>query len=344
MKPITGYLLRKILLMLLLSLLLCISVGAQTPPAFLDEHGRWENGVSERWWFPDSIPQEEIRKLIAQWDKIARENLSSQGNEWAGDYFIGDETHGEYLRWSPESGFVIVKVNKCAAQVEGFSYGKVASLPPVNRFIPDKVISSGHGHGHGQLSQTTINFVPVRFRNERLLIPETEMSEFGDYVAGRGTFNESHFIYYFASAPFFYHLGKTEAVATNGAPIVPPGYEKFLKKPIEAVIVKVNKRTVRPQFSYESPSGRTGVTYYEPVSITSVTVNVGKAAGVKPGMILRMTNTGEDMRIIRTGLSASTGIIIRSLDKSGRETFYADEVERVYPRVKAGWNLTTSPF
>lgn len=333
----------RFLLSLLTSFAFMTACAVITPAQFRED-GRWENGVSEPWWFADSMPKEEIKKVIAQWENIAKENQSSPGNEWAGDYFIGNETHGEYLRWSPESGFVIMRVNKCAAQVEGFSYGKVTSLPPINQFIPDGVVSSGHTHGHGKSAQSTINFVPVRFRNARLLIPETEMPSFGDYVAGLGTFNESQFIYYFESAAFFYQLGKEAVSTTNGVAVVPPGYEKFLKKPIEAVIVKVNKRTVRPQFSYESPSGRTAVTYYEPVSVTSVTINAGTADGVKRGMILKAIKTGEELRITRTSLSVSSGIIIRSVDKSGRDIFYDNETERVHPGVKAGWNLTTSPF
>ena len=345
MKPASGLWLQKIWLTLLSSLLLSVSVGAQTPLEIFDQSGRWENGVSEGWWFPDPVPKEELRKVIAKWEKIGKENLSSQGNEWAGDYFIGDGTHGEYLRWSPGSGFVIVQVNKCAAQVEGFSYGEVVSQASVKQFISDKVVSSGHAHGPEQPSQRTINFVPVLFRNERLLIPETEMPDFGDYVAGLGTYNESQFVYYEIASSFFYQFGKKTAIEANGAPVVVPSqYEKFLKKPIEAVIAKVNKRTVRSEFTYESPSGKAGVSYFEPVSVTSVTVNAGQAAGVRRGLILKIIETGEEVRITNAGTLASTGIIVRHLDKSGRDVFYDDGAERISPKVQAGWNLTTSPF
>lgn len=344
MKTASEYPLRKMLLALLSSLLLCVSVGAQTQPEFLQEDGRWNNGVSEAWWFVESLPKEEVKELIARWEKIGQENQNSPGNEWTGDYFTGSDTHGEYLRWSPESGFVIINVNKCSAQVEGFSYGKVARLPTINQFIPDKVVSSSHGHGHGESAPTTINFVPVKLRKARLLISEAQMPGFGDYVAGLGMFNGPHSIYYVDVTPFFFQFSKESGDKKDVGVFVPPGYEKFLKKPVEALIVKVNKRVVKSQFSYENPSGVGSVTYYDPVSITTVTVNVGRTDKVKRGLILKIAETGEELIITRPGVSTSIGIIIRNLDESGREAFHEGEIEGVYPGVETGWSLTTSPF
>lgn len=344
MKPARSYSPGKILLTLLASLLLTVTVGAQRRLEGLDQDGRWANGVSEAWWFADSLPDEDIRKLIAQWEKIAKENLTSKGNEWAGDYFTGSDTHGEYLRWSPESGFVIINVDKCSAQVEGFSYGKVSSSSPLNQFIPDKVLSSGHGHGQVQPSPATINFVPVRFRNARLLIPETEMPEFGDYLAGLGRFNGPNSIYYVDVTPFFVQLGKESGGKKEVGAAVPPGYEKFLKKPIEASIIMVTDRRIEAGYSYESPLSGGVTTYEDRVSVTSINVNVGDADGVKPGMILKLVETGEEVIMTRVSTTNSTGIIIRFLDKRGRDIFYDNEAEHLSSKVKTGWKLTTSPF
>jgi hypothetical protein len=335
----------KILLTLLLSLSCYESAFAQSALEVFDQHGRWANGVSEAWWFPDSVPKEEIRKVISLWESIAKDNQPSSGGEWAGDYVIGGETHGSYLRWSPESGFVIVGVNKCEAKVEGFSYGKAMSVTPLIQFATEQAVSSGHSHGQGHSIQSAANFVPVKYRGERILVAEDEMSNFGDYVAGLGDFNASFSIYYVLVSPFFYKLDQNAPVepATSG-PVVPQGYEKFLKKPVEALIAKVNKRVVRSEFNYEPPSGL-ATTYTAPVSVTSITLDAGSVAGIKRGMVLRAIGTGDEVRITRADTHTSAGIIVRSLDDKGRETFYDHETERdrVYPRVRAGWKLTTSP-
>lgn len=341
----------KILLTLLLSLSCYESAFAQSTLEEFDKDGRWANGVSEPWWFPDSVPKEEIRKVIRLWESIAKDNQQSSGGEWAGDYFVGGETHGSYMRWSPESGFVIASVNKCEAKVEEFSYGKAMNLSPVIQFTTEQTISSGHSHGGGHSIQGAINFVPVRYRGERILIAEDEMPDFGDYVAGLGNYNVALSISDIFGSPFFYKLDQNAAVepAAGGSVVVPQGYEKFLKKPVEAVIAKVNKRVVKSEFNYESPSGAAisyAVTHTAPVSVTSITLDAGSAAGIKRGMVLRAVGTGDEVIITRAYPHTSAGIIVRSLDDKGRETFYDNEAERerVYPRVKAGWKVTTSPL
>ncbi|HJU54275.1 MAG TPA: hypothetical protein VJ715_06880 [Pyrinomonadaceae bacterium] len=338
------------MLTLLLSLSCYESAFAQNALELFDQHGRWANGVSEAWRFPDSVPKEEIRKLISLWESIAKDNQQSSGGEWAGDYFIGGETHGSYMRWSLESGFVSVAVNKCEAKVVEFSYGKAMNLTPVIQLTTEQTVSSGHSHGRSHSIQGAINFVPVKYRGERILIPEDKMSDFGDYVAGLGDFNGALAIHYDLGAPFFYKLGPVSAVESAvGGAVVPQGYEKFLKKPVETLITKVNKRVVKSEFNYEAPSGAVisyAVTYTAPVSVTSITLDAGSAAGIKRGMVLWAVGTGDEVRITRADPHTSVGIIVRNLNDKGRETFYDNEAERerLYPRVRAGWKLTTSPF
>ncbi|HEY1403314.1 MAG TPA: hypothetical protein VGB05_04245, partial [Pyrinomonadaceae bacterium] len=174
-------LLRRLMILLCACACSVVTAGAQTDP-----DGRWENGISEAWWFSETASKEEIASMKSRWQLIAEENRDA-ASVWVGDYFVGSETHGSYLRLSPRGGFVLLKVNKCAALVEDFSYGKASisatqiQLGPERSFRPHDPNAHSHGSQH-----TDYNFVPVTLRGDRLLVGESEMPDFGDYIAGLG--------------------------------------------------------------------------------------------------------------------------------------------------------------
>ncbi|HEV2800110.1 MAG TPA: hypothetical protein VGW12_06425 [Pyrinomonadaceae bacterium] len=336
-------------LLVVLSVSACITGDAF---AQTDAYERWENGISEAWWFSDTAAKDEIAAMQARWASIAEEMRGGAADAWAGDYFVGGETHGSYLRLSTRGGFVLLKVNKCAAQVEDFSYGKVSISPARVQLIPERAMRphDPNAHAHGR-QHTDLDFVPVTFRGDRLLVGESEMTDFGDYVAGLGKFNEHAFIYYVLSTSFFYQMreGETEPSATeappaSAVPVMPPGYERFLKQPIEGQIVSVGKRSVRRDYSYKSPAG-VGE-WHASASVTHVNVNVGTMHGAKRGLQLRVLDSDEVVRLTRVGKTSSAGIVIRSLDENRRETYYDHDAqqEKVYPPVAPGWKLSTSPF
>src|SRR5689334_621776 len=83
--------------------------------AQLDEDGRWVNGVTESWWLGDGIAETDAAAAAARWKEIGDELARDGAEGSAGDYFVGGETAGTYMRWSPRAGFVIAAVNKCEA-------------------------------------------------------------------------------------------------------------------------------------------------------------------------------------------------------------------------------------
>ncbi|HEY9285986.1 MAG TPA: hypothetical protein VIP46_21225 [Pyrinomonadaceae bacterium] len=365
----------------LLSLALVAAAGGPAA-AQLDQWGYWENGVTESWWLSSGdFAKEDAVNAAALWKRIGEPTPADGAGGWAGDYFRGGSTSGTYVRWSPEGGFIIAGVNKCEARVVALTYGKVNVTPTVIHFFPEfSKAAAPHGHAHGARRAAdplaAMRFVPVEWLGERLLINEGEMGSFGDYVAGLGEYNfwlgTPHFFaedligtqFYAKTVPEFVaaageggreaeaEAAPVEAAAAPGEgeqaeaapPVVPPGYERFLKKPIEATVTAVGGRRVRRKLSFKNESSEV---FYGHVSLTDVTIDAGTEHGLKPGMFLLARDAGEveRIRIVRAGKRSSTGYVIRELAEDGSETVTdGDDARRPRPKVAAGWKLTTSPF
>jgi hypothetical protein len=343
------------LLLRALVVLLCLSACAPLSLAQTGVPDRWENGITESWWFDEQkTSKEDVAAARSLWRAIEAEN-SETPNEWAGDYFIGNDTHGSYMRWSRQNGFVLAHVDKCQAMLMGISYGKVNSTPTLIRFLSNQPAGqASHPHAHRQ--KMTMNFVPVVWRGVHRLIPANEMSDFGDYVAGLGKYNEwlrDGFFYIEAVEFFSKHeaiartdssISKTEEqdVVEDIQPIVPPGYERYLKKPIEARITSVgagNRKVSRENEWWDD-------------FVIPVTINAGSAEGLKPKMVLRLIGAkgfggfGEAVEVKHVGLHSSKGIIIRTIRKSPCVKFAEtdDCQDTEYEAVSVGWQVSTSPF
>jgi hypothetical protein len=375
MRVIRHYARRRISAYLLSAALFAAAVTASS--AQLDQWGYWENGVTESWWFSSNdFAKEDAVNAVALWKRIG-ETKPAAGGEWVGDYFRGSDTHGTYIRWSPEGGFVIAGVNKCEARVVRLTYGKVHATPTVIHFFPEFVKTAApHGHGHrAPDSLAVMRFVPVEWGGERFLIREDEVGSFSDFVAGLGEYN-----FLLNSAPYLFHeseiasqfytklsaakaeaasegrqeenrertADETETAGEGGRgeiepPVVPPGYEHFLKKPVEATVTAVGGRRVKRKLSFKDKFSEV---FYENVSLTDVTIDAGTEHGLKPGMFLlvREPDWGDRIRIVRAGKRTSTGYVIREVDDRRRETFTDGDAKRPLPKVAVGWKLTTSRF
>ncbi|HEX8143926.1 MAG TPA: hypothetical protein VF553_15110 [Pyrinomonadaceae bacterium] len=322
--------------------LLCFTAFAPSTPAQNIEPERWENGVTEAWWVDgETVSKEELAAARSLWKAIEDENRAVS-NEWAGDYFIGSDTHGSYLRFSREKGFVLAQVDKCQARLMGLSYGKVIVTPTLVQLLPEHGARSTHTHAaHGQA--TASKYIPVVWRGSHHLIPETEMADFGDYIVGLGKYNawvRDGFMYG-ESVEFFSKL-ESESAGGEGQTIVPPGYERYLKKPIDAKIVKVGTGHRRVNRENE---------WWDEL-IIPVSLNVGSAEGVKSGMIFRLIGTrgfggfGESVEVRSVGLHASGGVVVRTIRKSPCVKYQEtdDCANPEYERLVTGWAVTTDPF
>lgn len=345
---------RSLVLMLGLGLTLGVSLvgNAQTQPQ-LGSDGRWVNGVTEPWMFPDSVAKDSIREAQLRWVRIEGEQRTASDNPWVGDYFVGGDTHGSYLRFAPQGGFVVFHVNKCEARVMGFSYGKVSLSAALIQMLPDKTEHGSAQHGHS--STSSLRYLPVTWHRVKYLVPEEEIADFADYVAGLGEFNDPSFS--LVEYARFFSMAESERPATAGAeqaktqpnqgkllfiaPVVPPGYESFIKKPVDAKIISRGRSYIK-----HDPENDWWNTLTIPV-----TINVGAAHGLKEKLLLRVLRSvgfgGRDefVRITRVGLRSARGVIERPVRKQPCVKFDPtdDCLDPDYEPVRIGWKLTTNP-
>jgi len=313
-----------------------LSANAQSVPE-LDPYGRWINGVSEPWWFEKSLAKEDVFAAQKKWVAIEQENQHSPKNKWPGDYFAGSETHGDYLRWSPGNGFVWLRVNKCMATVMSFSYGDVVSAPNLIQMLPQKAVNGSQDHGHS--SQTAVRFLPVVWRKSQHLVSENQMDEFGNYVAGVGTFND-WVGSYLEVEPFFSSLtGELKEESENNVsreapevPIVPPGYERFIKKPIYATVTSVSK-------AYR----RSSENEWWDDFVTPVKVKLSRI-GAKAKMKFRISDSDEVIEITDVRRRSAEGIIVRPIRKSPCVKFAVDDdcSGAEYAPIEVGLKASTS--
>lgn len=306
--------------------ILCFATSFAQP----QNYAEWENGVTERWWVDLSkFSRQELDTAIERWKLIEMDNKNVRPHEWAGGYFTGSDTHGTYMRWSQQTGFVMAQVNKCAAQLMGLSYGRVTISPTSVDFIFEHHKSSGsHGHTKSHIATpTTIRFVPIKWSYDQYLVQENEMAEFGDFVAGLGKYNQE---FVWVDGLEFFARSTSEAKSNyEDLPQVPFSYKHFIKKPIDAEITVVGVPRQKRVRSYDDS--------WQYESHTRVSLNVGAAHGVKRGMYFRVLSSdqGESVKVIRVGQYSSEGIIVRWLDEDKQE--YAR-----YPKIQVGWQLSTS--
>jgi hypothetical protein len=318
---------------------------ASTAPAQaqeFDEHGRWINGFTEPWFIESSdYSRDEIGSAITRWLQMGD---GANGDEWAGQYGTGGDTHGTYVRWSPEAGYVMLSVNKCEARVMSLDYGKVESSSGLVRFISGraahKASPADGDHSHPRPPRIS-NFLTVKWRGSRYLVPEKELARFCDQAAGLGMYN-SGIAAQLEELNYFEFFGKSykkRGQVSEELPILPEGYEQFVKSPVEASVTAVGaKRTKRVtledgSFAYEA--------------VRTLVLDAGSLNGVKRGMTLRLIESDEDseVKITRVGKRSATGILVRHLDDNLNETYKNWETEQVreLPEVRVGWRLTTSP-
>lgn len=292
--------------------------------AQLYQDGRWK---SDAFYVPvelnyNSYSENDFANALVKLENLKSEDNASIG-EWAGDYspVYSGEVNAETLRWSPKVGFVYLNFYTCLPELRGLDYGSALATP---NYI---LLTSQSSKLNGQ----TVKYLPVKWGERHYLIPEKEVAEFYRFVAGYGWKKDEYVTFDF--------LLKNDDIEKPlfGMPVFPRGYERFVKKPIEAEITKISRREIKTEQSYD------GSPVYK--SHTFVRLNVGTANGVKPGMTFNVVESEdyEKVELLQIGRNSSIGVLIRALDENKQETFknwQTDEIKS-YPSIAVGWKVST---
>jgi hypothetical protein len=336
-------------------MMLVTAVGLALPLAtlsqsvgLLDEYGRWVNGISEPWMFPESIPKQDIAVAQRRWLAIEAGTKTSSEAEWEGNYFIGGDTHGSYLRWSQREGFVLMNIDKCAAQVMGFSYGRVVFAPGLIQLVPERAITGRPNHSHA--TKPIFRFLPVTWRGNRYLVPENQIADFGDYVAGLGKYNDWAGNY-IERVEFFAKFEREVVAIVDGPahpssakkrafqidlPKVPPGFERFMKQPIDVAVVRVGLTRVKHSIENE---------WWDDLVIP-LTLSAGRLDRVRRKMKFRMADSDEVIIVTNVGIRSSQAILVRNTRKKPCVKFSKDDDcgDWEYPPIVVGLRASTSAF
>ena len=287
---------------------------------------RWEHGFGEGAFFNyERYMREDAVALRARWQRIEEENRNANLNEWAGDYQGAGEVSQYVLRWSPRAGFAYIYIYTCIPEVRWLEHGSVSASP---RLI--QMRAENRPRGDTPRSSVT-NYLPVRWGERHYLILETRVGEFYSHVAGYGQTPVEW------TGEFFVRDGDGDK-PVSGMPILPPGYERFVRYPIEATIMRVGRSFVRNR-------GRDrGQDYYD--SVTPITLNVGTANGVRRTMDFHLIGSrhAETIEIRRVGRNLTQAVIIRPW-MEGRGEVREDFQTRTYVPyipITTGSRLTTS--
>jgi hypothetical protein len=323
------------------AMLLAICVAHCSTPANgqSDKQEYWEPIEPYRIVVDTSDP--EVRTLLSRWERIDG-GLSTVANSFAGTYERSGY-RGYFLRWSPENGFIYVYHSEGLSIID-FSYGKVTVTSEGIIFDPERDMRETF---RGYKLKLPPKWVPIKIEDRVFFVAAEEIKSFGDYVGGFGQYNDFNGPCCEFS-PFFTRQELKPQKSFPGVD-VPKSYRKFIKAPVTAQITFVGKKRLVKNYGLQ---GQLYGHWFEKASLTSITVNAGRASGIRRNMLLRLIDEQgpQYLKIIRVGKNASQGVLIRDVDNDGKETFFDYNSESKVPQEKSflpiriGTRVTTSPI
>ena len=202
----------------------------------------------------DPIP--EVQDRI---DAIKVEIAKPGDHAWAGEYYQGDGLGSNITFWiAPKSGFAFTHTGCVGLYDE--NHGDVAERDGAVHTTPRLSFDSE------RWSPISAPLVPVRWGERRYLIPQDEIAKFCSEVNQGDEPRDGPY------GRFFLRQDDWQ-IKVDGLPDVPKEFRKhFLAAPLNAEIIEVGESRLRPSISDFN------------FRDTTVTLNVGSAAGVLPGM------------------------------------------------------------
>ncbi|HEX6125525.1 MAG TPA: hypothetical protein VFZ23_09165 [Pyrinomonadaceae bacterium] len=306
-------------------------------PQLEEKYALWINNVGKSRWFTYHLDPQDVLRLKDKWAQI-EESLKTDSNEFAGQYFQYGYMSGHFLIWSPSGGFVYVRYFDVEHPCY-FTYGKIKSVAEEVHFQIEYESKNSICPGRGK---TPLRWIPAG--NGEYFIPVTQARRFGEFYAGRGEFN-GYFQKWKEEFPFPLRWQKEFVPKTKF--VLPAGYQKFVRKSIEAQIIWVGKKRVAKYKPIFGP-------FWDKSSLTPIRINVGRKHGVVVGQefVLLDQNDADaqTLRITNVAESHCSGVVVRQVDEDGIEGFFSyDEkaekfITKPFSQIAVGLRVTTSPI
>ena len=200
------------------------------------ENGEWVTGLTREPYsliFGLHYSKRDATVFQERWKLMGEENARSE-DEWAGNYVdneVGD-VDMIVLRWSQNSGFAFASMYNCSPTLTGLNYGKAVLSPKWLELFPE--VSNQpkhHGNQHAAHSRKlpAKRFVPVKWGERHYIVAESRVAKFYDYVAGLGAYQLNGSPW---EEPSFLLKIEDKDKPAKGMPILPPGHERHVKRPI----------------------------------------------------------------------------------------------------------------
>ncbi|HEX5709255.1 MAG TPA: hypothetical protein VFX96_18270, partial [Pyrinomonadaceae bacterium] len=296
----------------------------------------------EPWHLPRASRQD-AEALRARWRAI-EEELKTTESEFAGIYEQGGEMRQTFVGFAPRAGFVYFYVYEHFAVID-FSHGSVEVTPSEIVFTVEREQQSESFNK--QPHPTPRRWVAARWNRTNHLVPEPRISDFGDYVAGLGRYNDFNGPCC-GFAPFLMSPARVAPERDYEHPAVPAKYERLMKRPIEATILWVGRKRRVKDYGSE---GELYEHLHQQATLTPVRLDAGRRRGVRRGLLFRLAGvegyegTAQYLKITRVLPDSSQGVVVRDLDEEGRETFYDLDSKKSLPfaPVAVGMKVSTRP-
>ncbi len=265
-------------------------------------------------------------------EKLALLFKDQTESEWEGIYHgIGSEVGFSQLRWSGKNGFLYFYIYTCLPELRQLNFGKVLDSLETVKFIPEYSENSPRKDSKAE------RLVKVRWGKRNYLVEEDSLEVFyekavGIYVDPNNLTENDEYITPKWTNFWVKNDGENEPA---GLPVLPKGYEKYKRLPIQSKIISVGKRTTE--------EGKTlgGINYGEG-SFREVAIGAGRNDGVKAGMTFEIPKIAELITIIKAEDNAAVGLIHRDIDESRKDSCYGENFKPIAcPKISVGLKVQT---
>lgn len=292
---------------------LCLPARSQ-----VDENGRWHSNIFGPVYVSfTKFSKDEFRSALDTLTAIQSEETT---DEWSGLYSArGSEVNRMMFDWGPKSGFVFFNVYTCTPELKTVQSGTVDFRSNRLTVRPLGAVSN----------EKPPAYLAVKWGERHYLVLEDRVREFYRFVAGYG-WSDDEYVFF----DFFEKVGDgTNPI--SGMPVFPAGYERFVKRPIDATVTRVIRRVVREEDGGGNGSSRTSFTY--------VALDKGSRHGLRIGMTMFGIEDQENLKIVKVGPRQSTGLIERDVDENGDEISFDDQLKKdvANPKIVRGSKFTT---